>query len=138
MELADDYVSLCDALLNLSGMSHPLAHLNGGLAIYIGVQFALRTRRASGIALQAVFGAEIVNEILQRAHYGSWRVPDTMGDIATTVFWPTLLYAMAKYRRSRWKATAIKGQAAPLRIPHATPALLPVRASRRRVDQSSF
>jgi hypothetical protein len=66
------------------------------------VQMVLRTRRASGIALQAVIGAELVNEIIQRAVHGSWRWEDTLADVALTIFWPSMLYLMGGWRRQRW------------------------------------
>lgn len=96
------YVSSCENLLRWAGMTHPMAHVHAGLAIYLSVQFLLRTRRASGIALQAVIGAELVNEIVERAYYGSWRWEDTSADIALTLFWPTALYLLATWRRQRW------------------------------------
>lgn len=108
MELIDAYVATCEAFLAQTGISHPMAHLHVGLLIYVGVQIVLRTRRASSIALQAVYGAELVNEILQRAHYGSWRIEDTLGDIFLTVLWPTLLYGVAKFRRARWELTMLR------------------------------
>lgn len=117
MDPISAYVDASNAFLAWTGLTHPMAHLHVGMAIYVGVQLILRTRRASAIALQAVYGAEFVNEIVQRAYYGSWRVEDTLGDIALTVFWPTLLYAVAKYRRARWvsdRPVAVK--LAPARI----------------------
>jgi hypothetical protein len=106
MLLAAYYVETTTDLLTRTGMTHEMGHLHAGLLIYVGMQMLLRTRRASSIALQAVIGAEIVNEILQRAYYGSWRWPDTLGDVALTVFWPTILYAAARYRRARWAIQA--------------------------------
>lgn len=102
MEIPALYVDGINDLLDSLGMSHPMGHLHAGLGIYVAMQMILRTRRASAIALQAVFGAEMVNEILQRAYYGSWRWEDTLGDIALTMLWPTILYAMSRYRRARW------------------------------------
>jgi len=102
MDIPSSYVAATQMALDWTGFTHPMAHLNGGMAIYLGMQVMLRTRRASAIALQAVYGAEIVNELLQYAYYGGWRVDDTIGDVVTTVFWPTLIYLLAHYRRARW------------------------------------
>lgn len=112
MDIADSYVALTEGLLRSLHMGHPLAHVHAGLAIYLGVQFVLRTRRASAIALQAVIGAELVNEILERAAYGSWRWADTSADIALTLFWPCALYALSGYRRARWERWRAARQAA--------------------------
>lgn len=102
MDLFALYVDLTEAIVRGLGMTHPMVHLQAGLLIYVSVQFLLRTRRASGIALQAVIGAELVNEIMERAFYGSWRWDDTLADIAVTVFWPAMLYLLSTVRRARW------------------------------------
>lgn len=104
MDLAATYVATHEWLLAVTGMTHAMAHVHAGLAIYLIVQAVLRTRRASIVALHAVFGLELVNEIIQWAHYGSWRLPDTLADIALTVFWPTALYLLGTWRRARWRA----------------------------------
>ena len=82
--------------------SDTLAHIHAGLAIYVGVQFLLRTRRASFIALNCVFVAELCNEVMDRIVYQSWRWEDTSIDILATFFWPVILYAVSRYRRQRW------------------------------------
>ncbi|CAN5196330.1 hypothetical protein BH10PSE13_BH10PSE13_04370 [soil metagenome] len=102
MDIPSSYVAATQMALDWTGLTHPMAHLNGGMAIYLGMQVMLRTRRASAIALHAVYGAEMVNELLQYAYYGGWRLDDTIGDILTTVFWPTMIYLLAHYRRARW------------------------------------
>ncbi len=118
MDIFSLYVAFTDGLLRWADMSHPMAHMHAGLAIYVAVQFLLRTRRASGIALQAVIGAELVNEIIERAHYGSWRWDDTLADFALTIFWPSILYLMATWRRQRW-ARWQQAQSAPAHLPQA-------------------
>lgn len=102
MDIFSLYTSTMESLLRWADMTHSMAHVHAGLAIYLTVQFLLRTRRASGIALQAVIGVELVNEIVQRAVYGSWRWEDTSADIALTIFWPSALYLLSVYRRQRW------------------------------------
>ncbi|HEX7855560.1 MAG TPA: hypothetical protein VF503_17895 [Sphingobium sp.] len=133
MDITGIYVTVIETVLNGIGMTHEMAHLHGGLAIYVGVQMLLRTRRASAIALQAVAGAEIINEVLEYGHYGSWRLPDTAQDIVMTLFWPTLLFLLAKYRRARWgdwmvRRKAEKGAPKPRR---AVPGLVAARARTR-------
>jgi hypothetical protein len=130
MDIATLYIqNTCDAL-NAIGMTHPEAHIHAGLLIYVGMQLVLRTRRASGIALQAVFGAEMVNEILDRAFYGSWRWPDTLGDIALTMMWPTILYTAAKFRRARWTVGSRRQQQGARLIRETALALAPERTRR--------
>ncbi|HEX7874893.1 MAG TPA: hypothetical protein VF475_18415 [Sphingobium sp.] len=103
MDIASDYVLFTRDVLDGLGMSHPMAHIHAGLMIYLGVQMLLRTRRASTIALHAVIGAELVNEVLDYSFYGSWRWADTLGDIALTLLWPAAFYLMGKFRRMRWE-----------------------------------
>ena len=102
MDLPGLYVSLTERVVSLLGGSHSLAHLNAGLLIYVSVQVAARDRRASLIALQAVAGAEFLNEAIEAIHFGSPRWADTLGDVAVTLAWPAILYAVARYRRQRW------------------------------------
>ena len=134
MDLARSYVDLTNVILDMTGLTHPMAHLHGGLAIYVLMQFALRTRRASAIALQAVFGAEIINEIVQRGYYGSWRWEDSIADVLITVTWPTILYGLGKFRRTRWTAAnspATWRRSAPRPATHIALASAPERSGRQ-------
>ena len=106
MDLPAVYVALTEGFLHIVPISHPMAHLNGGLIIYLGMQFLMGTRRAALLPLLAVFFAEGLNECLEAAYYGSWRIDDTLGDIAWTVFWPCMLYVHSRYRRYRWAMAA--------------------------------
>ncbi len=110
MDLPAAYVALTEGLLRIVPLSHPMAHLNGGLVIYLGMQLLMGTRRAALAPLLAVCFAEGLNECLEAAYYGSWRIDDTLGDVALTLFWPCMLYAHSRYRRYRW-AIAERGRA---------------------------
>ena len=102
MDLPATYVALTEGLLRIIPISHPMAHLNGGLIIYLGMQYLMGERRAALVPLLAVAFAEGLNESIEAAYYGSWRIDDTLGDIGWTLFWPCMLYAHARYRRHRW------------------------------------
>lgn len=101
METLYAYQAAAHAIAQLAG-SDTSAHVHAGMAIYVLVQFVLRTRRASLLALQLVLAAELANECVNRLQYGSWRLDDTCVDIVATMFWPLVLYAMSRYRRHRW------------------------------------
>ena len=103
MSLSAEYVSFVGAIASETGGSHALAHVHAGLAIFVAVQFLMRDRRASLNALIWVAGAGLANEVIQAAHYGSPRWADTLGDIALTLLWPTILYVLGKYRRQGWR-----------------------------------
>ncbi|MBO9669411.1 MAG: hypothetical protein J7485_02725 [Sphingobium sp.] len=100
MDLPAAYVATTESLLAALSMSHQLGHLNAGLFIYLGVQYALGARRTNVLPLLAVFLAEFGNETIQAAYYGSWRTADTIADIGWTVFWPCMLFALARYRQA--------------------------------------
>lgn len=102
MAIADTYVAFNEWLVSHMGDTHTLAHVQIGLAIYVVVQLVIRDRRASAHGLIYVIGAELANEILEAAHYGSMRWADTVGDVVTTLFWPIILYGVGTYRRRRW------------------------------------
>ncbi|MET0270156.1 MAG: hypothetical protein ABW173_06980 [Sphingomonas sp.] len=105
MTIAPTYHDATAAIVRLSGGSDTLVHVHVGLAIYFGVQMLLNTRRGSLHALQAVFAAEVANELLDRLWCGSWRWPDTLGDVAATMLWPTIAFTVSKLRRRRWEAS---------------------------------
>ena len=108
MDLAATYHGLTDAIVAFAGGSDKLVHVHAGMAIYLGAQFLLRTRRASVRALQVLFVAEIANEVMDRLFFGDWRWGDTFADMAATMLWPTASVLVGLYRRRQW---AIEQQA---------------------------
>jgi hypothetical protein len=113
MSLAATYVALTEWIVSLMGGSHSIAHIHAGLAIYVAVQVVTRDRRASLHALIAVAGMELANEIVEAAYYRSPRWGDTLGDIALTLLWPAILYAVSRFRRQRWAAGATRARPVP-------------------------
>jgi hypothetical protein len=107
MDLPAAYVATTESLLAMLRLSHQLGHLNGGLILYLGSQYLLGGRRASFFPLAIVFIAEASNECIQAAFYHSWRLPDTLADIAWTVFWPCMIFAHARLRSQRRPAARI-------------------------------
>ena len=108
MEPVTAYHALKTGIETMTGQSPTLLHIHGGLAIYLLFQLALGTRRGSWLALMLLGQIELLNEILDRFHYGSWRLHDTLGDIAATMTWPVLLVLASTYRRRRWAALQAK------------------------------
>ena len=103
MSPVEAYAHFTQSIVDLTGMSRPMLHIHAGMAIYLVTQFALRDRRGSLIALVAVLQLELFNEIMNRLDKGAWHWADTSADIALTIFWPTLCYAVSVYRRHRWE-----------------------------------
>jgi hypothetical protein len=102
MTIIASYHDAIERLLAFLGMGDKMAHMQVGMGIYLIAQLVLRNRRASLDALTAVFVAELCNEVMDRLFFGSWRWADTLTDFAATMFWPTMVFAVGKYRRARW------------------------------------
>ena len=100
-------------LVSNSGQSHALWHVHAGLAGYVLVQLALGTRRGSLPALAFVAQIELANELRDRSFYGEWRWGDTLGEIALTLLWPSVLVGLSHYRRRRFarKAEQLRAKA---------------------------
>jgi len=112
MDPAASYHAATDAIVALAGGSDKLVHLNVGMALYLGAQFLLRTRRASVRALQILFVLEIANEVMDRLYFGEWRWADTFGDIVMTMLWPTASVLVGLHRRRQWAAQEVLRRAA--------------------------
>ena len=113
MSLVHAYAQFTQSIVDLTSMSRPMLHIHAGMAIYLVTQFALRDRRGSLIALVAVLQLELFNEIMNRLDKGAWHWADTSADIALTIFWPTLCYAVSIYRRHHWDAKDSRSDTAP-------------------------
>jgi membrane protein YdbS with pleckstrin-like domain len=103
MDIVSGYAQLTQDIVNFTGMSRPMLHMHAGMAIYLLTQFLVRDRRASLVALALVAEIELGNELMNRLHKGYWDWGDTAADIALTLFWPVMCYAVGKYRRWRWE-----------------------------------
>jgi hypothetical protein len=107
MEPVSAYHALAEQIVALAGGSDKMVHVHVGLAIYYSTQLLFRRRRASWASLQVVLALEIANEVMDRLFWGSWRWSDTLGDFAYTLFWPTIIFVVGKYRRRRWQAARL-------------------------------
>jgi hypothetical protein len=105
MDFPSLYVTTTEATLRSLSLSHELAHLGAGLLLYFGVLGFMGSRRALVLPLAVVMLVEGLNEAVQAAHYGSWRVNDTFADIVWTVLLPLMLFAHAAF--GRWRASAM-------------------------------
>lgn len=103
MDVVVAYHRLIEQLCANFGIGDQMLHVHVGLGLYLGAQLVLRNRRASFDALLLVVCAELTNELLDRLFLGHWDWPDTISDVVATLFWPTLVYAIGRYRRQRWQ-----------------------------------
>jgi predicted metal-binding membrane protein len=72
------------------------AHTYAGLIIWLLAMVAIRRPR-SILPLLVVLVAELANECVDRVAHSSWRWRDTLGDMAATWFWPTILTAVLRW-----------------------------------------
>lgn len=103
MDMLQSYIDMTNALVETAGATHAMMHIHAGLALYLGTQLLLRTRRASVVALGVVVTAALLHEAIERLYYDGWRWADTSGDIALTLFWPVAITLVGLYRRKRWE-----------------------------------
>ncbi len=108
MDIFAAYAQLTQDIVNITGVSRPMLHMHAGMAIYLGAQVVLGTRRGSLFAVIVVLQIELLNEMMNRFYHGSWRWADTSEDIALTLFWPTLRYGVSLYRRKRWQRMELR------------------------------
>lgn len=83
-----------------TGMTDSLLHVHAGMIVLILARLITRKSLSTPLPLICVALAEAVNEVLDRLHYGSWRWSDTIGDVANTMFWPTVLFIGLRLRRT--------------------------------------
>lgn len=128
------YPAFIQGICDLFGASHATMHVHAGLAIYMGIQLLTRERRGSMVALNAVFAAEVGNEVLDRFAHGAWNWPDTLNDVFLTMLWPVVITLVSQYRRRRFmrEEEARRALLALALMPIAQPATTPVAAKAPR------
>lgn len=82
-------------LANTLQLDHATLHVHVGLLIWV-VCVVIAGDIGAVWPLLVVTAAELFNELLDRLRAGSWRVPDTIADIVNSVFWPFVLFALAR------------------------------------------
>lgn len=79
------------------------AHTYAGLTIWLFAAVLLRRKLSSPWPVVVVALCELANECVDRLAHGSWNWPDTIRDVIATLFWPTVIMLVM-----RWKP-AIRG-----------------------------
>ena len=106
MDLIASYNAAIDAVVAFADMPRPLLHVHAGMIIYLGCQLFLGTRRGSLLAVLLTLLLAVAHEVMNRAFHGSWRWENTAGDLVLTTFWPTMCYAVSRFRRWQWAQRA--------------------------------
>lgn len=100
MNLPALYASLIQQIGDGTGMADTVLHIHAGMAVLFLARVVTRRSLATPVPLLVVVAAEAANEIMDRLQYGSWRPADTLGDIANTLFWPTVLFVGLRWRKA--------------------------------------
>ena len=81
------------------GASEDLLHLHAGLLIFFAAALLVRRRMRSRVPIALVYAFAIGNELIDAMSPGSstsqW---EPAVDILNTVFWPTMLFLLARRR----------------------------------------
>lgn len=101
MDISTLYASFIQSIGDGTGMADSLLHVHAGMAVLLAARLVTRRSLATPWPLLVVCIVEIANEVMDRLHYGSWRWADTLGDIANTLFWPSVLCLGLRWRRAR-------------------------------------
>ncbi|KQX26181.1 MULTISPECIES: hypothetical protein [unclassified Sphingomonas] len=98
LDLSGAYGRLIMSVGETTGLLDTLLHVHAGMAIFVLSRLIFRRSFASPVPLACIYLAEALNELLDRLNHGRW-MPDTGSDILNTIFWPTIIFAMARYPR---------------------------------------
>lgn len=86
-------------------MSDDLLHVHLGLAIFVVTALLLRRRMRSVWPLAIVAALALANEVMDYAVVEPWSATHSALDIVNTIFWPTVLFLLA--RRGRGVGTKV-------------------------------
>ena len=100
-----------------TGAPETILHIHGGLAVLMIARIVTRRSLGSFFAWWIVLAAELLNELLDRITYGSWRWADTFSDIGHTMFWPTVICLAV-----RWRPLLTRSDAEKVPVPAHEPA----------------
>lgn len=92
------YSALKQWLGELTGATEDLLHLHFGLLIFVVVAVVFRRRMHSPWPVSLVWAFALLNELVD--YFAPlWQVDTSALDVLNTVFWPTILFLVARRRR---------------------------------------
>jgi hypothetical protein len=103
MDLLHAYHVFAETMSGLEIGTDKLIHMNAGLLIWAVAAIGTGRSFRSPLPLLAVALAEAANETADRLTMGSWRIDDTMADVAATLAWPVLLMLALRISRAQRK-----------------------------------
>ena len=97
------YQSLKIGALGSLGVSKDAAHVYVGLIVFLGTAAIFRRSIRAWLPWCAVLGVALFAEALDArddiSELGRWRVWASMHDVVNTLFWPTVLFFLARFSR---------------------------------------
>ena len=97
------FQSMKHEIVQFASLSKDALHIYAGMGVFLlGSAIAQKGIR-SALAILAVVAVAVIGELLDarddiRIH-GHWRVMASLHDFVNTVFWPLLLWLLARYSR---------------------------------------
>ena len=98
MQLAEHYHRFILWIGDGTGLPDAMLHLHAGMVILLIARIVTGRSLGSFVPLSIVAAAEGANELLDRLSFGAWRWPDTLGDVANTLLWPTVICVAVRLR----------------------------------------
>lgn len=93
------------ALTSTIGLSKDALHIHVGLGVFFVAALLFRRPLSSVLPLALVFLAALAGEALDMrddiGSFGYWRWRASLGDIVNTVFWPLVVWLLARSRVPR-------------------------------------
>ncbi|RIV85191.1 hypothetical protein D2V07_13000 [Aurantiacibacter zhengii] len=87
------------AIETWTGASQELLHVHAGLLIFVAASLILRRKFRSPIPLALVTAFAVLNELVDWLYGPSTGAFEPIRDIANTVFWPCVVFLLAR----RWR-----------------------------------
>ena len=103
-------------LSDFLGITKDALHIHIGLAIFLGVALVFRSL-ASWIPWLALLAFELVNELMDVFYIGEHGIGFDLGDspkdIVNTMFWPTVVFLVARWLKRRAASRTVLGASPP-------------------------
>lgn len=97
--------SLKLAIIATLGLSKDALHVYVGLAVFLLIALALRQSLRSPLPWLAVVAVALAGELFDAIDdlrsLGHWRWTASIHDVVNTLFWPTALLLLTRYRQGR-------------------------------------
>ncbi len=117
MWFAERYHQFIQWIGDGTGLPDTVLHIHAGLAVLMLARIASGRSLGTFVPLSVVACAEFANEVMDRVTYHSWRWPDTISDVAHTLFWPTVICLGVRLRPLLAKSSAFEIAAIPIDEP---------------------